>query len=606
MNTPRTRRLTIVAQDPSIKKDGRILTAKVDIPAEEFAPGPSGYRVHVIDYDSSTGSHYIPLDYPVPLNNQYKDPFGKIKTDEDILNNPHFHAQNVYAIIMRILARFEFALGRRVSWGFGGHQLNVAPHAFADANAFYSERDHALMFGYFRSPYRKKSTSASGKDSKDDYVFSCLSHDVVAHETTHALLDGLRKRYTTPSSPEQAGFHEGFADTIALLSVFSLSDVVAYLLDYSQRKAVKEKELIALPPDSALINAKHLKKERLQNSILLGLAEEMGREMSGVRGQALRRSTLIKPLKPDDEPYLGQTVFEEPHRCGELLVAAMMNAFLEIWLERIKKLENRGAVVVGDAEEKFLDRSLVVEAGANAANHLLTMAIRAIDYTPPTDIKFSDYVSAFLTADYEAVPDDSAFNYRRTVLNSFRAFGIEPSSPEIDGIWQMETKVLKYDRTHFDSLLREPNEVFRFLWDNRKELGIDERAYTRVQSVRPCLRVAPDGFALRETVAEYVQTATIRAEELQQLYPPLSKPMPMPKDTEVTLYGGGTLIFDEYGRLKYHVTNRIFSQKLQDDRLDYLWRYGFFISQNQTENLFSRMHLRRAAIFSNHFVEEEF
>ena len=211
-----------------------------------------------------------------------------------------------------------------------------------------------------------------------------------------------------------------------------------------------------------------------------------------------------------------------------------------------------------------------------------------------------------LTVDYEAVPDDSRFNYRQHILKSFRDYKIEPASHLPDGVWETETVNFKYDRTHFDSLLREPNEVFRFLWDNRKALQIDERAYTRVQSVRPCLRIAPDGFALRETVAEYVQMATVRADELQQLYPPIGKPFQMPKDLEVTLYGGGTLIFDEYGQLKYHIANSIFSQKMQDDRLDYLWRYGFFVNADSTENLFSRMHLRRAAIFSNHFVEEEF
>ncbi|MDQ3749879.1 MAG: hypothetical protein M3367_12855 [Acidobacteriota bacterium] len=598
MNNPRTRRLKIVAQDPGIKgKDGKILTAEVNVPAEEFAPGPSGYRVHVIDFDASTGSHYIPYEYPPPRNGQYKDPFDKTKTDRDILLNPHFHAQNAYAIVMRTLARFEFALGRRVSWGFGGHQINVAPHAFADANAFYSEHDRALMFGYFRSPYSKEDS-----ENKEKLIFSCLSHDVVAHETTHALLDGLRKRYTTPSSPEQAGFHEGFADIVALLSVFSLHDIVAYLLDYGEKLPDDAANPIPGPSDPDLISVKHLTKEKLQNSILLGLADEMGAEMSGVRGQALRRSISIKSLSADAEPYLGQPAYEEPHRCGELLVAVMMNAFVGIWRERIEKLIKDD----NNKEKDFVDRSLVAEAGANVADHLLTMAIRALDYTPPTDIKFADYVSAFLTADYEAVPDDSRFNYRQHVLKSFRDYKIEPASHLPDGIWEMETANFKYDRTHFDSLLREPNEVFRFIWDNRKALGIDERAYTRVESVRPCLRIAPDGFALRETVAEYVQMATVRAEELQQLYPPIGKPLLMPKNLEVTLYGGGTLIFDEYGQLKYHIANSIFSQKLQDDRLDYLWRYGFFVNSSNTENLFSRMHLRRAAIFSNHFVEEEF
>jgi hypothetical protein len=66
---PTTRRLTIIAQDPSIKIDGRILTAQVDIPAEELAPGPCGYRVNVIDYDSATNTLYEQATYP-PLRGE--------------------------------------------------------------------------------------------------------------------------------------------------------------------------------------------------------------------------------------------------------------------------------------------------------------------------------------------------------------------------------------------------------------------------------------------------------------------------------------------------------------------------------------------------------
>ena len=210
-----TRKLTIIAQDPSIKVDGRILRTEVEIPAEELQPGPWGYRVHVVDYDSSTETLYKPLEYP-PLDGTNGDPF-KRASDAKLLSDPNFHAQNTYAIVMRILARFEFALGRRVSWNLYGHQIKIAPHAFAEANAFYSEDDEALMFGYF--------------PGGDGMVYSCLSHDIVAHEATHALLDGLRDRYTDPSSPEQAGFHEGFADIVALLSVFSLTSVVETLID---------------------------------------------------------------------------------------------------------------------------------------------------------------------------------------------------------------------------------------------------------------------------------------------------------------------------------------------------------------------------------------
>src|SRR5205085_11471442 len=161
----------------------------------------------------------------------------------------------------RTLACFEFALGRRVSWGFNGHQIKVAPHAFADANAFYSEQDRALMFGYFQG--------------QKSMIFSCLSHDVIAHETTHALVDGLRERYTDPSSPEQAAFHEGFADVVALLSIFSLPAVVETIIDISS----------GTPDKTApgLIKASSLTAKKLRESALFGLAKEMGQELSGIR-----------------------------------------------------------------------------------------------------------------------------------------------------------------------------------------------------------------------------------------------------------------------------------------------------------------------------------
>ncbi|MCU0240358.1 MAG: hypothetical protein MUC29_13040 [Pyrinomonadaceae bacterium] len=123
---------------------------------------------------------------------------------------------------------------------------------------------------------------------------------------------------------------------------------------------------------------------------------------------------------------------------------------------------------------------------------------------------------------------------------------------------------------------------------------------------RPSVRISADGFILRETVAEYIQYMTIQAGELQQLKPAIIKPKDMPKNIEVTLYGGGTLIFDEFGQLKYHIRRRILSQKSQEARLKYLWKYGYFTHEDFTKDFFLRMHLRRSAIFSNHFVEEEF
>lgn len=320
--------------------------------------------------------------------------------------------------------------------------------------------------------------------------------------------------------------------------------------------------------------------------------------MVGVRGNraaALRRSVKLKPMKQAEYEKLDE--FEEPHRRGEILVAAMLNSFLQVWRARIEKLEcgRPGA---------NLDLLLVVEQGTDAAEQLLTMAIRALDYSPATDLQFSDYLSALITADKELVPDDSKYQYREILRRSFKDYGIEPASKNADGSWEACDAHLKYDRTHFESLSRDPDEVFRFIWENRQALRLHEQAYTKVISVRPCLRLGPDGFALRETVAEYIQMVTLQAEELQYFDPPIGKPKGMPKDQEVTVYGGAALIFDEYGRLKYQVFNRVNNSVRQTPRLKYLWRSGYFEEKSSGESAFARLHLTRALNLRTTVAEE--
>ena len=562
----RTRKLTIIAQDPSVSINGKILRTEVEIPAEELQPGPWGYRVHTVDYDSSTSTLYQPLKYPALNDGVNADPF-KGAGDSKLLSDPNFHAQNTYAIIMRILARFEFALGRRVSWHFDSHQIKVAPHAFADANAFYSERDQSLLFGYF--------------PGRSGMVYCCLSHDIVAHETTHALLDGLRERYTDPSSPEQAAFHEGFADIVALLSVFSLTGIVETLID-----------LKAPRRDRSQIDRKLLTIEELRQSMLLGLAKEMGQELPAIRGNVLRRSVELVPSRD----YIKQKEFEEPHRRGEILVAVVMNAFLSVW---VKRLEALGQVAPG-----ALDRGRVVEEGAGVADYLLTMVIRALDYSPPVNLEFCDFLSAILTSDREINPNDSKYKFRETLRKSFLSYGIQPRSAGTasdPGIWLSPQGEISNERVHFDSLQRDPDEVFRFIWDNRKPLKFYENAYSRVLSVRPCLRIGPDGFALRETVAEYMQILELQASELKKLK--IAVPEDMPATQEVRLTGGGALIFDEYGRLKFHIHNRLDDSERQSQRIEYLWGYGYYRNPASFRN-FASLHRQRATSLTS-FTRED-
>lgn len=62
----------------------------------------------------------------------------------------------------------------------------------------------------------------------DALVFTCLSHDIIAHETTHAILDGMYPYYNEPTNPDVLAFHEAFADIVALFQHFTFPDVLKH------------------------------------------------------------------------------------------------------------------------------------------------------------------------------------------------------------------------------------------------------------------------------------------------------------------------------------------------------------------------------------------
>jgi len=221
--------------------------------------------------------------------------------------------------------------------------------------------------------------------------------------------------------------------------------------------------------------------------------------------------------------------------------------------------------------------------------------IRALDYAPPVNLEFCDFLSAVLTSDQEINPYDTKYKFREKLKKSFIRYGIQPavSADKESGQWVRTASDIRNDRIHFESLQRVPDEVFRFIWDNRYEdrLNLYGEAYSRVLSVRPCLRIGPDGFALRETVAEYMQIIDLQASELPRLVDDI--PEDMPKTREVRLTGGGTLIFDEYGKLKFHINNSLGDRKRQSQRINFLWRYGFFDNPSAFRN-FARLHRERA------------
>jgi hypothetical protein len=80
--------------------------------------------------------------------------------------------------------------------------------------------------------------------------------------------------------------------------------------------------------------------------------------------------------------------------------------------------------------------------------------------------------------------------------------------------------------------------------------------------------VGPDGLVVTEVVADYVQTLHTTAANLPA---GIAAPTGMAPDTVVELWGGGVLVFDQFGRFRLHQRQPILDVDRQTRRLQYLF-----------------------------------
>jgi hypothetical protein len=393
---PRYRKLQVFAFDPSVNLD--IETAVInkldlDILWEDLGIGPTGEYLEVVDVDPPSNLFYPPVDLDDPcLLVQDGLPPSE--------GNPQFHQQMVYAVAMKTIQNFEFALGRKVLWSphtdaDGSEKfvkrLRIYPHALRQANAYYSPRKKALLFGYFPA-----ASSDVGHNLPGGMVFTCLSHDIITHETTHALMDGIHPFFGEPSNPDALALHEAFADLVALFQRFSYPDVLRH--EIARTRGDLEKR-----------------------NFLAELARQFG-EATGKRGAL--RSAIGDPADPS---ALQRT--QEPHERGSILVAAVFEAFVTVYKVRIGDLLRIATGGTGVLQEGAIHPDLVdrlAEEAARISQHILNMCIHALDYCPPVDISFGEYLRALITADVDYNPADP-YGYRVAFIESFRKRGIYPS-----------------------------------------------------------------------------------------------------------------------------------------------------------------------------------
>lgn len=523
------RRLRVFALDPSIAKTLDYVDVNetvLSIPWEEdLKPGPVGEYLEVVDVDPASNRLYDPVDLNEPkLLAQDGWPPSE--------GNPQFHQQMVYAVAMTVIGIFEKALGRKALWAqrqcprrrksgevkpefYEVPRLRIYPHALRTANAYYSPDKVALLFGYF------KASNLDDINAPGSMIFTCLSSDIIAHEMSHALLDGLHRRFQEVSNPDVPAFHEAFADIVALFLHFSVPELVRFQVARARGR----------------LDAAHL---------LGGLAKQFG--------EASRQKGPLRDYLGDDIRKLKYDDTLNVHDLGSILVSAVFDAFLKIVDRRTADLirlatKGTGVLPQGALHPDLVNR--ITDEACKAASHVLRICIRALDYCPAVDITFGEFLRALITADIDLVPNDE-YHYRVAFMEAFRKRNILPRdvrtfseeslawntmenpSPgwlkecveKLDLGWDLDsdrTSIMKLNEKNRWSmwnhlkkaLANDPSLCAQFglqldlprFDDEGKLLSKPREGKTTfdLYSVRPARRVAPDGSFRAEFVATILQ-----------------------------------------------------------------------------------------------------
>jgi subtilisin family serine protease len=580
VQAPATRRLRVYAVDPSFSTNldtTQMNEVTVGVRWEPLQPGPTGEYLSVEDIDP-TGRRYNPvnLDEPKLLAQDGWSPSE---------GNPQFHQQMVYAVSMRTIELFERALGRPVLWRPRGNpddpfddgryvpRLLVRPHEFKQANAFFSPDRIALLFGYFDADASHPSEHMPGSR-----VYACLSHDIIAHETTHAVLDGMHRRFNEASNPDVLAFHEAFADIIALLQHFTIPEILT-------------NEIVRTRGDLTA------------ESMIGSLAIQFGKTSGGrgaLRDAIGRIENGVWQRLPIDPGELQRR--QVPHSRGAILVAAVFDAFLACYEARVADLFRLGTGGTGVLQVGAISPDLAHRLSTEAvrtAQEMLMMCIRAIDYLPPVDVTFFEYLRALITADLEFVVEDR-LNFRVAFVEAFRRRGIYPLAlaftPDEETPRTLSVDTLRWRGIDFERLSRktqravtaEYDEIVDFLKSFAGEApylmsreALFETARSTRRRLHPRLRRAfrraPE-FAAELGVdpqqpfevhqLHYATRLNSRGQSVPQLVVTLTQQRPLRGAIGDVFRGGSTLIIDPtVPAVKYRIGKNINSLTRQERTL---------------------------------------
>lgn len=436
-------RIPVLVKDPAVaqwKDVEPVESFLINDDAEDiFLDGPVTRRVAVLDFAPGDGRLVAGARFVPPA-----DPDGEGRYDLPqglALDDAAFMQVSTFGGVYKTLSMFEEpdTLGRRIRWAFPGQQLLVVPRAGEWANAFYERESHSLQFFYVSS------------DAGNRTVYTCHSQDIIAHETAHAVIDGVAPDLYHATSPQSLAIHEAIADLATLILAFRSRKLAARVLERTQGSIESPSAFTTIAEQfaGALRHGDH-----------------------GLRNLSNQRTMNDADLDRS-----------EPHALSEVLSGALYRVMVRIYEElRQSAPDNWRGAIAERAEllawRKSDDPLAQVPAGFDgqspgralfiASERFKRTVLRALDYLPPGEVDFADFARALLASDEASHPDSGA--QREFLIEEFVRRGIVKSPHELD----VDTNlvILAVSTVDLEELVRSDWLAYKFANEQRELLGI--------------------------------------------------------------------------------------------------------------------------------------
>jgi hypothetical protein len=351
---------TPTAEYRTLRKLTRAATASAGPPVPSPIPVPIplliGPRVLVWKQDPSTPEIGIRKAFiPTPVSTGPRDarivltglPAVPPNALGDFIQAPgtaEFDAVHTFSVIRMTLTMYQRALAfgnapAILPWQWNvspnSDPISVAPRHSNMMNAFYMRSSKLLAFGFFVKPGLGPQPT----------IFTCRSLDIVAHETGHAILDGLKPLWiTSGATPQTGALHEAFGDLTAIFLALSQFDQVESIIAQT-------------------------KSNLHDKTFLSDVAEEFGLALGRTNG--LRNA--------DNDLRLSQ-VGTQVHSLSQVFTGAIYDILADIFaLER--------KVVRDDARTLY-----------DCAAYLQSLVLRGIQQAPAANATFTDVANKMLAA----------------------------------------------------------------------------------------------------------------------------------------------------------------------------------------------------------------